>query len=254
MVGPHGENMKVIGIIQARLESQRLPNKALLPLHESLPVLAVQYLRMCRPEIEWWLATTTRESDNLTAFWGESLGLKVFRGDTENVLSRFQEIQKITNADWIIRATGDDPLMNSEMILHLINSTKYVRESTDLISDNPAHRSFPLGFVPEIVRGPSLLKLQHLDAELESYHKAHVTSFFLNKSREDIKNLNMPKRPQWRWTLDTIDDYKMMKKLFNVLGPTWKDLSYIDTVDLLDQHPEIYELNQFVKQKDIKEG
>jgi spore coat polysaccharide biosynthesis protein SpsF len=252
--GDLGNLMKVIGILQARIDSSRLPNKIVLPLFENSPLIAIQSQRLAKSGIEWWLATTAKKSDDLTSAWAESLGFKVFRGSEDDVLSRFQEIQKMTHADWIVRATGDDPLMNSEMTLKLISAAKSVKESTDLICDTPINRQFPLGFCPEIVRGKSLLKITALNKPIQSYHKAHVTSYFLEKSSSALVAPELPNRANWRWTVDTNIDLDMMKKLFNVIGKNWIDQKYADTVECLDLYPEIYKLNLKEKQKKIQEG
>ena len=252
--GERGNFMKVIGILQARIDSSRLPNKVVLPLLHDAPLIAIQSRRLFASEIEWWLATTTQKSDDLTSAWGEYLGFKVFRGSENDVLSRFQEIQKLTSADWIVRTTGDDPLMNSEMTLKLISAAASASEFVDLISDNPHNRQFPLGFCPEIVRGKSLLKINSLIKPLENYHRVHVTSFFRDKSSTALVVPELPNRAKWRWTVDTNIDLTMMSQLFKRIGNDWKDQKYADTVQILDLYPEIYNLNIGVKQKDIQEG
>ena len=254
VAGDLGKFMKVVGVLQARIDSSRLPNKVVLPLFENSPMIAIQSQRLAKSGIEWWLATTTKKSDDLTSKWAESLGFKVFRGSEDDVLSRFQEIQKLTNADWIVRATGDDPMMNSEMIMQLITAAKSASESVDLICDIPTNRQFPLGFCPEIVRGKSLLKINSSIKPLESYHKAHVTSFFLDKSSSALVVPELPNRAKWRWTVDTDVDLDMMRKLLKLIGSNWIDQEYVDTVKSLDLHPEIFGLNLSVKQKNIQEG
>jgi len=253
-VGALGKFMKVVGVLQARIDSSRLPNKVVLPLFQDSPMIAIQSQRLARSGIEWWLATTTKKSDDLTSKWAESLGFKVFRGSVDDVLSRFQEIQKITKADWIVRATGDDPMMNSEMILHLITAAKSASESVDLICDIPNNRQFPIGFCPEIVRGKSLLKISSSIKPTENYHKAHVTSFFLDKSSSALVLPELPNRANWRWTVDTDVDLDMMRRLLNLIGNNWIDQDYVDTVKSLDLHPEIFCLNLAVKHKNIQEG
>ncbi len=41
---------------------------------------------------EWWLTTTSDPADDVTEAWGFELGLRVFRGDRTDVLSRFLTI------------------------------------------------------------------------------------------------------------------------------------------------------------------
>ena len=118
----------------------------------------------------------------------------------------------------------------------------------------PNNRQFPLGFCPEIVRGKSLLKISSSIKPTENYHKAHVTSFFLDKSSSALVLPELPNRSNLRWTVDTDLDLDMMRKLFNLINNNWIDQEYADTVKSLDLHPEIFCLNLAVKQKNIEEG
>src|SRR5262245_53254590 len=101
--------MKTIGIIQARLGSSRLPGKILCPL-AGRPLLEVLVKRLATARLdEWWLATTTDPVDELTADWGEALGLRVWRGSVDDVLSRFTAIIESSRPDWVFRVTADNP-------------------------------------------------------------------------------------------------------------------------------------------------
>ena len=98
-----------IGIIQARLGSSRLPGKILAPLAaRCLLDLLVARLAGSRVD-QWWLATTNSREDDVTEAWGQALGLRVFRGAREDVLSRFTAIIEQTRAQWVVRMTADEP-------------------------------------------------------------------------------------------------------------------------------------------------
>ena len=97
---------KTVGIIQARMRSERLPGKILSPLC-GRPLLALLATRVARARVdEWWLATTSDPADDVTEAWGFELGLRVFRGHATDVLSRFLAVADETGADWLIRATS----------------------------------------------------------------------------------------------------------------------------------------------------
>ena len=69
---------------------------------------------------EWWLATTREKEDDLTADWGEALGLHVFRGQVDDVLSRFTGIITERKPDWIVRVTADDPFMDGAFLNRML--------------------------------------------------------------------------------------------------------------------------------------
>ena len=80
---------RAVGIIQARVRSERLPGKILSPL-AGRPLLALLATRIARARVdEWWLATSSDPADDVTEAWAFELGLRVYRGHATDVLSRF---------------------------------------------------------------------------------------------------------------------------------------------------------------------
>lgn len=114
---------KTIGIIQARLGSERLPGKILAPL-AGRPMLAQLGARIRPARVdEWWLATTAEPADDVTEAWGFELGLRVFRGETKNVLSRCIAIGQETDAECIVRVTADNAFHDAAVIDALIDAS-----------------------------------------------------------------------------------------------------------------------------------
>jgi spore coat polysaccharide biosynthesis protein SpsF len=247
--------MKVCAIIQARMRSTRFPGKILAPL-AGKPILEIIYRRIQHSQIDsLWLATSADELDDLTAHWGESLGIRVYRGATEDVLSRFTNIANYENPNWILRLTSDNPFVNSEIINKLISEARNVSQSVKYISSGES-RSLPLGYVPEIIRTESLIKSESEIPNNQFYHRCHVTSWV--KKNEKKHELMIPStwkdRSCWRWTIDTPEDYEMARKAFNIFGDRYLDIDYITMVDILDSLPEITNINQNIRQKSLEEG
>lgn len=111
-----------IGIIQARMGSERLPGKILAPLG-GRPLLDRLVSRIARARVsQWWLATSEHPSDDVTAAWGFELGLRVFRGSERDVLSRFLAIAAETDAEWLVRVTADNPFLDAPLIDQLLDA------------------------------------------------------------------------------------------------------------------------------------
>jgi spore coat polysaccharide biosynthesis protein SpsF len=100
--------------LQVRLDSSRLPRKALLEL-AGVTVLehAMQALDLVRADIRVLL--TTKDSAAELKPIAESAGWNMFIGSKDDVLDRFVMAAREFNADRIIRATGDNPLVSAEM-------------------------------------------------------------------------------------------------------------------------------------------
>ena len=245
---------KVIGIIQARMGSTRLPGKILAPIIENLPLLAVLAKRVTSSDLEWWIATTTESSDDIIEIWAHELGLKIFRGESEDVLSRYLVIANSTKSDWVIRVTADDPFMDRETVNKLIAMIPNLDTNVDLVCDIPSKKKFPLGYIPELVRVDSLNRASALIAESETFHRQHVTSYLLQNNVQQITYPNASERSNWRWTVDTLEDLLLVREVFQLMGPSWHNMTYEEIVKIVDHNPSLLEINSSIRQKSIEEG
>jgi spore coat polysaccharide biosynthesis protein SpsF len=239
--------MKIVGVIQARMGSSRLPGKVLLPL-AGLPLLAVHSERIqdgCRRVDEWWLATTNCSSDDLTAEWGQALGLRVFRGSETDVLSRFCEVATLSDADWIIRTTADDPYMHGSIVERLIDTAletdfEYVGPGPkEPGPHSPAPEHFPIGFVPELISRDALDEMG-VKAVAPS-HREHVL-WWWRETRPALclNGEELPVRNQWNWTVDTHAQYQQAVAAFDMLGGDWKRADYEHLVRVFDQNETLF--------------
>jgi spore coat polysaccharide biosynthesis protein SpsF len=245
--------VQTIGVIQARIGSDRLHAKVLAPLVEGQPLLSALCQRLSSASIEWWLATTDQRADDVTAAWGRELGLNVYRGDEHDVLSRFAAIASSMTCEWIVRVTADDPFVDGSTVQRLAEAVNSAPDDVDIIGDLPSNRHFPLGYLPQIVRSAALLRLQR-DLPSDDYHRAHVTSALIPHRAAPYRDARLPARPRWRWTVDTLEDLQMAQAAFSTIGPEWKHAEYVDFVQLLDARPDIVAINRHVRQKALKDG
>lgn len=243
----------VIGVIQARLSSSRLPGKVLMPIAgRPLLQVLVERLRPARVD-EWWLATSEEPADALTAAWGEALGLRVHRGALEDVLSRFTHIVALRRPRWVVRVTADDPFMDAGALDRMLDAAE--RMDGDLLAGGP-ESGFPLGYIPEVARGDTLLRAAREIPAGQDYHRSHVLSWLYETggARPFPMPDSWPRRPDWRWTVDTPADLGMARAAFACFGERWATASYPEMVALLDRRPEIAAMNRGVRQKTLTEG
>ena len=258
-----------IGIIQARMASERLPGKILAPL-AGRPALALLRERLAKARVDgWWLATTTEPADDVTETWGFELGLRVYRGDPTRVLSRFTAIARETGADWVVRVTGDNPFLDAPAIDALIDArdASEPAKRADLIrlhggvpveaEDGAATTPrLPLGYGVELVRRDALELAEREIPDHEAYHRVHVTSWLSANGRVHAvpTPLDWPDRPQWRWTIDTFEDLAMARSAFRLFGDAAGTIGYPAMVEHLDRHPDVPAMNAHVEQKKLEEG
>jgi len=175
--------MKTICIIQARLGSQRLPGKMLMKIGE-LSIIEWVILRVKRSKKidEIFLATTNKEEDKLLADIGIRHNIFVFKGNENNVLSRFIEINKISNADNIVRVCADNPFVSADEIdklinYFLLNDFDYACNHKEVLGNK-----YVDGFGAEIFTKKTLLKVGK--CAFKNEHLEHVTSFIWDNQNQ----------------------------------------------------------------------
>src|SRR4029077_6384353 len=113
--------MKTVVVVQARMGSERFPGKVLADLNGE-PMLLVMLKRLTpleRHGIDLVVATTDRPEDDAIQTLCHDRGIYCYRGSSENVLSRFQDIAR--DYDVIVRLTGDCPLIWADHVLYVLN-------------------------------------------------------------------------------------------------------------------------------------
>src|ERR1700679_2930394 len=107
----------IVAIIQARMNSTRLPGKSLASI-EDVPLLAHVVGRTRRAQLldQTIIATTDTSADDGIAALGSELHVDVFRGDGKDVLDRYYNAAIFSKADTIVRVTGDCPLHDPAVI------------------------------------------------------------------------------------------------------------------------------------------
>ncbi|WP_314000973.1 glycosyltransferase family protein [uncultured Paenibacillus sp.] len=242
--------MKSIVIIQARMGSERLPGKVLLPLGSS--VILDYVVSRCRaiPEIaEVIVATSILEPDEAIADWCKENGVPCFRGSEDDVLSRYYECAKPYRPDYVLRVTADCPFVDYEMAAQMIRlMEEYPSDMVQIMNEDGLTR----GLVVEMVSFGTLEYMYRHSKEPR--HREHVTYYAKEYPQQFKLPPYMPPaymhHPQLRITVDTTADYDLCRALVAQAGNDKLILSR-DIVGLLLKHPEIAALNAHISQKPV---
>ena len=107
---------KIILVIQARMSSTRLPGKILKSIG-GMKVLdyIINRIKNIKDIDEYWIATSNNKNDDIIEKLYKSK-INVYRGDEEDVLSRFYDLATNTKAQVIIRITADCPFVDKSII------------------------------------------------------------------------------------------------------------------------------------------
>ncbi len=245
--------MNTILIIQARMQSSRLPGKVLLPLRDK-PMLqwVTERASKSKSVSKVMVATTTDSSDDPIEAWCNEHGVMIYRGSQFDVLDRYYQAASAADADVIIRVTADCPLIDAELIDQLFDF--YLREDADFAANRlppPWHRTYPIGLDAEIVSMP-LLKKAWETAE-EKYEREHVMPWFYDTpGRCKVRILDDPEDyGAHRWTVDTPEDYAMMQALFEKITDP-ETAGWHDVLEIIRQNPDLEMINASSHAKEMK--
>ncbi|MCO4292939.1 glycosyltransferase family protein [Solitalea sp. MAHUQ-68] len=240
--------MKIGIISQARMTSTRLPGKILLKAGGQV-MLKHHVNRLAWSGLPIYIATTTNETDDPVVAFAELNGISFFRGDEENVLSRYYGCAKENGLDVIVRVTSDCPLIDGDLIKSAVNYYKQ-HYTPNLYVSNALERTYPRGLDFEIFSF-ALLEEAFQNATLLSDIE-HVTPYIhQNRSgKVEFHHIkNETDKSAYRITLDTEDDFKLIKTLFEEYSAA--ALSYKQLISLLDYMPDLVAINAHIEQKKL---
>ena len=232
----------ILGIVQARMSSTRLPGKVLRPIL-GRPMLGRQIDRVKRSKHidRLIIATSEDASDDAIAQFCTLENISCFRGSLHDVLARFHGAASVFGpADHIVRLTADCPLSDWN-IIDLAIST-HVREGADL-SGNAVERTFPDGLDVEVLTNRAL-ETAHREAKA-GYDREHVTPYiYRHPDRFRLYHVVQERNlAELRWTVDTPSDFQMVETVFAGLLPKSPAFVQDDILTFLDHHPEIAATN-----------
>lgn len=227
----------IVGILQARTSSRRLPGKVLKPIL-GRPMLERQLerLKRARKLDALLVATSADASDDAIVALCSELGVRCFRGSLDDVLDRFYQAACAADARTVVRLTGDCPLADPGLIDKLV--ALHVG-GTDDYTSNTLRRSFPDGLDAEVMR-MSCLAAAWRDARLSS-EREHVTPFiYHHPDRFRLGNLSQERDfSAMRWVVDDPADFEFVSSIYGALYPARPDFGTDDILALLQSRPDI---------------
>jgi spore coat polysaccharide biosynthesis protein SpsF len=233
--------MEIIGILQARCSSTRLPGKVLRPIMGK-PMLLQQIERLQRSKhlSKIVVATSDTPDDDPLAILCLSHKIGCYRGDLNDVLDRFYQAAVKYNALHIARLTGDCPLTDPAVIDHVIES--YTESGVDYAS-NALEPSYPDGLDVEIFN-IATLKQAWEKAQLPS-EREHVTPY-IHKHPDIFKLLSVKHTEDLsarRWTVDNPEDFDFVSRVYDALYPQNPKFNTADILRLIRSEPYLTSVN-----------
>jgi len=243
---------KIIIIIQARMGSSRLPGKVLKKIEgRSMLWHIIDRLSFCHEIDEIVLTIPDTEENDILEKFAKSHKTKFYRGEEKDVLARYYRTAKKFKGDLIVRITSDCPLISPKIVDLVIQ--QHINSDVDYTS-NVIERTFPRGMDIEVFSF-NILRESFEKAD-QPYQREHVTPYISeNPSKFKLQNIKAKDKlnhPEFRLTVDTEEDFKLIQEIYKHLYNPGKLFLIEEVVDLLKNNSELAKINALVKQKRTK--
>ena len=210
-------------ILQCRINSSRLPKKAIRILcNKKMIEHQIERLKRCKNINNIILCTSTNTENDILIEIANSMGIKHYRGSEDNVLERFYNCTLNFNTKYIVRCTGDCPLIDPSLIDLLCENffEKNINHLNFRNKDITRNNNFPDGFDAEIFTFEVLEEAYKNDNS--DFGKEHVTPYIVEKYGKNycqIPNVEKYNLDNFHYSVDTEEDFKKIEEIYNELYP-----------------------------------
>ena len=237
--------------ISARIDSSRLPQKALLSIRgKKVLEHIIDRAKLVKKADLVVLCTSWRPKDQVLADLAKEQGIKCFRGPLGNMLVRWLGAAEKFGVDYFVTFDGDDLFCEPELMdLALV---QIVREKIDF-AKIPVN--LICGASAYAVSRQALKKVCQMDhsKSLEMHRWLTTAMPVLFKIKElRVKNPIFFNK-KIRLTLDYQEDLDFFRKIFEEFNTDINNISLEKIVKLISQKPELAQINWF-RQEDYSKN
>jgi len=212
-------------IVQARMSSRRVPGKVLRKI-AGRPILqwTLERVQRAKSVSNLVVATSVLSEDDPIERLCRKLSVKCFRGDLNDVRSRYIEVLRNEQSSECVRICADSPLIDPALIDQGVSIA--LKGSFDLVT-NVLTRSFPVGQSVEVVSTQALLKMA--ENAIEPEDKEHVTTgFYKENTNYNIRTFSHNRNlGHIQLAVDTEQDIKNISQiveLVDAMAAGWEEL------------------------------
>ena len=236
--------LRVVGAIQARMGSTRLPGKALRAIcGRSAIEWIAERLGNCR-ELETVVVSTSVERENdAIADLAARIRVGCVRGSEADLVQRMALTAAVMGADALVRITADCPLVDPQLVDDVVLTWRRSRGDLEYVC-NVFPPTFPDGLDVELL---SRDVLERLDREVtDPFFRESLTAYIREQSATfRWENLRSDEdRSPHRWTLDYPEDLDFIEAVFQELSPERRGFGMRDVLALLERRPKLRDLNR----------
>ncbi len=237
--------------ISARIDSSRLPQKALLSIRgKKVLEHVIDRAKLVKKADLVVLCTSWRPKDRVLADLAKKQGIKCFRGPLGNMFVRWLGAAEKFGVDYFVTFDGDDlfcepELMDAALDQVISGEVDFVKIPANLICGASAYA----------VSRQALKKVCQMDhSKSMEMHRWLTTAMPALFKIKELRVTN-PKffDKKIRLTLDYQEDLDFFKKIFEEFNTNVNNISLEKIVKLISQKPELARINWF-RQEDYSKN
>jgi spore coat polysaccharide biosynthesis protein SpsF len=220
---------KVVACIIARTVSTRLPLKVLRSVGEDHTMLEYMIGRLKNVQSidDIFICTSYEPVDEIMEDIAHRNGIGVYRGSPENVIDRMLAVGELTNAEILLRITGDNPF----------TATEYIDEQVDLLRtenlDYVRVVDVPVGATAEVMTRKALIECSRkMDPSVSEYlmlfmfEPIHFKCGVIKPFEQDYSSMTI--------TVDTPEDMARTKAILANYAGKPAHIKLKDIVSIID--------------------
>jgi len=264
---------RTIAIIQARMSSSRLPGKVLLDIAGQPMLERVVARAQAAVSLDQVMVATRGDPfDDPVADCCSQRGYPVYRGSLQDVLDRYYQAARASQADVVVRLTADCPLIDPQLIDHTVGAffgqlepgSQIFGSSTRPLSDlapfdfaanrlpPPWGRSYPIGLDVEVC---SFQALERAWREAKQPHQREHVMPYLYEQAGRFRIVLIHHSPDYgtlRWTVDTPQDLELVRQVYSRFHGR-DDFTWQEVLALFEREPELAQINAQVLHKSYQD-
>jgi glutamate-1-semialdehyde 2,1-aminomutase len=238
--------MKTTIIIQARMNSTRLPGKVMKKIGGT-PIINLIIKRLSRAKLvdDIIVATSKIKENQILINYLKKNKIKLFCGSESDVLSRFYKAATKNKSKIIVRITADCPFIDPKIVDEFIY--KFKKNKVDYLSNNNPW-TYPDGMDVEVFSYDLLKKANKLANKRNRLNGGVLVSFLKENKRYKIKNIkcSIKNVAKYRLTIDEEVDYKLLKKIYEHFSPNIH-FSFTQIINFAKKNNKLFKLNSSIK-------
>lgn len=233
----------ILAVVQARLNSTRLPRKALKEILGK-PMLwhIIKRIEGAKLVDKIVIATTTKDKEIID--FAKENKIDYYAGSENDIVGRLYETAKKFDAEAIVRITGDCPLVEPEIIDEEIRCYVINEGEVDFISNIHPRRTYPDGLDVEIYPF-KILEIMHKKIK-DKFLREWIYTYIIEKP-DKFQTVNIENRmdlSEMRWTVDYQEDLIFVREIYKYLYKSGKVFHMEDILKLLEKKPELMKINE----------